>query len=149
MCEGLFLLKENESVPATSSQSSVLSHLTLVPQLAGPLRRGELVESGHQMPPSVPSAIMSTLAKAVAPQGGGGSVSKHASCGTSFSAGIQLKTALGWFLRRESYRCVCPALCIVMVSGRHTSLDRRRGLAMVYGNRDCLRVTWVRAQIRV
>ena len=80
------------------------------------------MESRHQRPPSVPSAAMCTLAKAVAPQGGGGSVSKHASCGTSFSAGIQLKTTLGWLLRRESYRCVCPALCIVMVSGRHTNL---------------------------
>lgn len=62
------------------------------------------------MPPSVPSAVMSTLAKAIAPQGGDGSVSKHASWGTSSSMGILLEMALGWLLRRENYRCVCPAL---------------------------------------
>lgn len=44
---------------------------------------------------------------------------------------------------------MCVPCSLVMVSGRHTDLDRRRDLAMVYGNRECLRVTWVRAQIRV
>lgn len=59
MYEGLFLLKENENIPAYPSQSSVLSHFTLVSQLAGPLRRGDIVEGGRQMPPSVLSAVRS------------------------------------------------------------------------------------------
>lgn len=42
---------------------------------------------------------------------------------------VLLEMALGWLLSRENYRCVCPALYMVMVSGRHPDLDRRRGLA--------------------
>lgn len=84
------------------TQSVISSEpLTLVPQHVGPPGGVSSWREGHQMPPSVPSVNMSTLAKAAAPQGGGGSVSKHASCGASFSAGIQLKTTLGWLLRRE------------------------------------------------
>ena len=41
------------------------------------------MEGGRQMPPSVLSAVRSTLAEAAAPQGGDGHVSEHASWGTS------------------------------------------------------------------
>lgn len=42
---------------------------------------------------------------------------------------VLLEMALGWLLSRENYRCVCPALYMTMVSGRHPDLDRRTGLA--------------------
>ena len=42
---------------------------------------------------------------------------------------VLLEMALGWLLSRENYRCVCPALYMTVVSGRHPDLDRRTGLA--------------------
>lgn len=96
-------------------------------------------------------AFMGTLAKAVAVQGGDGSVSTNViwSRSTAPSWSFMLEMAPGWRLSRENYAGMCPALYVVMVSGRRTDLDRSRDLAVVYGNRECLRVTWVRVRVKV